>query len=71
MSLKSIEPSSSVFPHRGIGFARKTSSASCRIARIQSGSFFIRDIISTTSWLSPLAPLWKYSSGSRKPNFDA
>ena len=69
MSSKSMRSSSSVLPQRGIGLARKMSSASWRNSRIQSGSFFMREIISTTSWLRPLAPLWKYSSGSWKPYF--
>ena len=67
MSSKSMVDSSSVLPQVGMGLARKVSSAACRNRRIQSGSFFMRLIISTTSWSMPLAPLWKYSSGSRKP----
>ncbi len=57
MSSKSIEFSSSVLPHLGIGFALKISSAFRRNSSIHSGSFFLAEIARTTSSLRPFSAL--------------
>src|SRR2546428_3295442 len=65
MSLKSISPTFP--PHVGSGFFSHTPSEWRRNARIQSGSDFMWEIVSTISRSSPFRDLNAYSSGSWNP----
>src|SRR5690625_4932361 len=54
-------------PHMGIGLLKNISKAFNRSSNIHSGSFFIREISSTTSFVKPLSVLKTETSRSWKP----